>query len=358
MKMKELSALTGINDRTIRYYIDDGVFVPEKQSENYAGRKSYDYTENDVKLIKQIALLRKYNFSIKDIKSFFKGEADIVSALKNHIEESKESALLQNENIAVMEKVLNNSPKDVDTLCEMLSNPTVEQAPLPVIDEQSAYKPMYKKTKSTIKSYKIAITVSLCIIFIPQLILLILLGCDYFYNTLVRSKKTVLIYDAAYYEKIWTLPELLFSDNEQFSLIFPKSIDSKNSPDLFCNYFGKEIQVLLNVKYSADDYEREVERLSKTEKYYVCYDETHFSLPAYISVYGASECFEYALVDDEKLTVHYVYLQNVSEEYLAIDNRFVISDYDYVYSELCANKEAFNVYEGKTEFYDGEEAYE
>ena len=161
MKLKELASATDISERTIRYYISDGVFVPEKFSESYTGRKSYDYTENDVKRLKQIALLRKYDFSIKDIKDFFDGKADITCALKENIKRSKENSKTQTENISVMESVLEYEPKTVNELCELLSNPVIEQAPVPNIDEQSAYKPMYEKAKKRIKIIAIIISVIL-----------------------------------------------------------------------------------------------------------------------------------------------------------------------------------------------------
>ncbi|MBR0541180.1 MAG: MerR family transcriptional regulator [Clostridia bacterium] len=147
MKLKELASATDISERTIRYYISDGVFVPEKYSESYTGRKSYDYTENDVKRLKQIALLRKYDFSIKDIKDFFDGKAEVAEVLKANIEKARRNEETQKDNIAVMENALLENPQTIDELCEALSNPIAEKMPIPNIDEQSAYKPMYKKTK-------------------------------------------------------------------------------------------------------------------------------------------------------------------------------------------------------------------
>ena len=92
MKMKELSALTGISDRTIRYYIDDGLFIPERYTENYEGRKSYNFSENDVKRLKQIALLRKYGFSINEIKELTKGASDLKSIVDKRVAEAKQNS--------------------------------------------------------------------------------------------------------------------------------------------------------------------------------------------------------------------------------------------------------------------------
>ena len=159
MKMKELSALTGISDRTIRYYIDDGLFIPEKYTENYEGRRSYDFSENDVKHLKQIALLRKYGFSISDIKEIENGDSEIGNMLQARIESAKQNSEAQMEDIKVLESVIEKKPDSIDALCEMLSNPVIEQAPIPSIDEQSAYKPMYDRIKKRIKIITVIILV-------------------------------------------------------------------------------------------------------------------------------------------------------------------------------------------------------
>ena len=156
MKMKELSALTGISDRTIRYYIDDGLFIPEKYTKNYEGRRSYDFSENDVKRLNHIALLRKYGFSINEIKELTKGTSDLNSLVDKRVAEAKQSSEEQLDEIRTLEAAAAKQPNDVDGLCELLSNPVVEQEPIPSIDEQSAYKPMYEKLK---KRFTIALSV-------------------------------------------------------------------------------------------------------------------------------------------------------------------------------------------------------
>lgn len=156
MKMKELSALTGISDRTIRYYIDDGLFIPEKYTENYEGRRSYDFSKNDVKRLNYIALLRKYGFPISEIKELKDGSGDLVGFVDRRIAEAKQSSEEQLDEIRTLEAVAAKQPNDVDGLCELLSNPVVEQEPIPSIDEQSAYKPMYEKLK---KRFTIALSV-------------------------------------------------------------------------------------------------------------------------------------------------------------------------------------------------------
>lgn len=68
MKIKEVIKETGLTDRAIRLYIENELVKPE-YDENYNGRKSIDFSENDIQQLKNIALLRKADFSIPEIKS-------------------------------------------------------------------------------------------------------------------------------------------------------------------------------------------------------------------------------------------------------------------------------------------------
>ncbi len=168
MKIKELSSLTGVSERTIRYYIDDGLFVPENCTESYSGRRSYDFSESDVIRLKEIALLRKYDFSIVDIKKLFDGDIDINGLLTKWVEEAEKNTEEKTEEINTVKVAIGRQPKSIDELCNMLSNPVIEQEPIPNIDEQSAYKPMYTKEKKSNKKLSvivciIAIMLVLCI---------------------------------------------------------------------------------------------------------------------------------------------------------------------------------------------------
>lgn len=67
MKIKEVCERTGLTDRAIRYYIENGLVFPEK-NENYAGRRNFSFSERDMELLMQIKVLRNAGFSIEQIK--------------------------------------------------------------------------------------------------------------------------------------------------------------------------------------------------------------------------------------------------------------------------------------------------
>lgn len=65
MKISDVCERTGLTDRTIRFYIEKGLFKKEATQNN--GRNCRDYAETDIGLLKDIAVLRNFEFSIQDI---------------------------------------------------------------------------------------------------------------------------------------------------------------------------------------------------------------------------------------------------------------------------------------------------
>ena len=67
MKIKAVSELTGLTTRTIRVYIDEQLISPE-YTENYLGHRFFDFSKEDIVALQQVATLRKYGFSIDEIR--------------------------------------------------------------------------------------------------------------------------------------------------------------------------------------------------------------------------------------------------------------------------------------------------
>ena len=67
MRMKDVLARTGLSDRAVRLYIENGLLSPRQES-NYAGRKSITFSEEDVEALEVIATLRRAGFSLSDIR--------------------------------------------------------------------------------------------------------------------------------------------------------------------------------------------------------------------------------------------------------------------------------------------------
>ena len=65
MKMKQVCQLTGLTERTIRFYVEKELCAPETRWMDQ--RKYYDFSKENVEELRQAAELRKAYFSIQAI---------------------------------------------------------------------------------------------------------------------------------------------------------------------------------------------------------------------------------------------------------------------------------------------------
>lgn len=65
MRIKEVAAATGISVKNIRFYEKEGMLYPSRSEQN----QYREYSEDDVRILKEIKLLRKFDIPLKDIKS-------------------------------------------------------------------------------------------------------------------------------------------------------------------------------------------------------------------------------------------------------------------------------------------------
>ena len=78
MKIKAVCDATGLTDRTVRFYIEEGLVTPKYQ-QNYLGRKTFDFSDEDIKTLESIAVFRKYGFSVAEIKEIYEQPENIIS---------------------------------------------------------------------------------------------------------------------------------------------------------------------------------------------------------------------------------------------------------------------------------------
>ncbi len=88
MKIKAVSEITGLSDRTIRYYFEQRLISPQ-YSENYLGRKSFDFSQSDIDLLNDIAILRRFDFTIDEIREIINdanASTSIICSVKHRTE--------------------------------------------------------------------------------------------------------------------------------------------------------------------------------------------------------------------------------------------------------------------------------
>ena len=69
MKINEVEALAGISKKNIRFYEEQGLLSPRRNSEN--GYR--DYGENEVEVLRRIKVLRKLGVPIEEIRQMLSG---------------------------------------------------------------------------------------------------------------------------------------------------------------------------------------------------------------------------------------------------------------------------------------------
>ena len=82
MKIKELSNLLNVSQKTIRYYEGCGFIMPLTQ--NKSGRIFRDYDEAAITQLKTIIGLRKLRFSIDEIKDLFAEPEKLAEICNTH----------------------------------------------------------------------------------------------------------------------------------------------------------------------------------------------------------------------------------------------------------------------------------
>ncbi|MCD8375486.1 MAG: MerR family transcriptional regulator [Oscillospiraceae bacterium] len=77
MQIRELEALLNLSRDNIRFYEKQGLLAPRR-----GGNRYRDYSEEDVRRLKQIVILRKCGVPIADIRRLLQGEAKLPEVLR------------------------------------------------------------------------------------------------------------------------------------------------------------------------------------------------------------------------------------------------------------------------------------
>lgn len=92
MRIKEVENIVGITKKNIRFYEKEGLLSPGRNSEN-----SYrEYSEEDVKRLKQIKFFRKLSIPVSEIKDLLEGQVSLETSIRRHsisLEEQRKSLL-------------------------------------------------------------------------------------------------------------------------------------------------------------------------------------------------------------------------------------------------------------------------
>lgn len=133
VKMKEVCAKTGLTERAVRFYVQEGLVSPASQRRG--GRTWLDFSEGDIARLKAVAALRKAGFTLEEIRSMgtdFRQNAPAAAfALRQRLREA----------IEAHERLARTDPaqaEDLEGYAALLER-EVRDRPLPPSDQE---KPM------------------------------------------------------------------------------------------------------------------------------------------------------------------------------------------------------------------------
>ena len=119
MKIKDVIARTGLTDKAVRLYIENELITPYT-GENYTGRRSFDFSEENVQQLRNIATLRKAGFSLAEIKALQLGDDNTRETLRAFILHTREDIEQKTLILQRLEPLLETEDLSVEMICSNL----------------------------------------------------------------------------------------------------------------------------------------------------------------------------------------------------------------------------------------------
>lgn len=131
MKIKEVSALTGLTKKTIRFYEEVGLIEPAKQKKN--GREFRDYLEEDLERLREIAVLRKARFTIEEIRQLQHSPAEVQDIFTGYYDRMKSEKREMDRLMCVLDQISRRTFASKGELVQEIAEAT-DSMSLPVAD--------------------------------------------------------------------------------------------------------------------------------------------------------------------------------------------------------------------------------
>lgn len=127
MKIKTVCEKTGLSDRAVRLYIENGLLAPDK-TESYTGRRSFDFSDDDVTRLDQIAVLRASGFSIAQIREI-QEDPEKIPAVVAEVTEKQETELRKSEKVLSSLSALSEEIGSFEELADCLTDEEIPETP-------------------------------------------------------------------------------------------------------------------------------------------------------------------------------------------------------------------------------------
>ncbi len=133
MKIKAVCELTRLSDRTIRYYIEQGLITPS-YTENYLGRKAYSFSQKEIEELNDIATLRKFDFTIDEIRNIITSPENSKNVIIDVKLRTKKAVEENEEKLSVLVQLDNEKAYTISELAKQL---TIYSEKIPVQNEDT-----------------------------------------------------------------------------------------------------------------------------------------------------------------------------------------------------------------------------
>lgn len=142
MRMKDIISRTGLTDRAVRLYIEEGLLSPTTDSD-YTGRRSFDFSEEDVRQLETIAVLRRAGFSIADIREMQTSPDSCPARLDAHRHALAEEIGQKQNILDILSAIPTDTALTADKIADCIRTPASSQI---IPKEDSAMLPSDFKT--------------------------------------------------------------------------------------------------------------------------------------------------------------------------------------------------------------------
>lgn len=135
MKIKEVTEKTELTERAVRLYVENGLVAPSV-NESYSGRRNIEFSDEDVKRLKSISVLRKAGFSIAQIKLLMHQPEKSKDVLREFIDETTAKIESDKEIVSCLIPLLDVEKLDPELISRSLEKPVVEEKSIPAEDSE------------------------------------------------------------------------------------------------------------------------------------------------------------------------------------------------------------------------------
>lgn len=170
MRMKEICSRTGLTDRAVRLYIENGLLSPRRES-GYSGRESIIFDEENLLMLRHVAVLRRAGFAIADIKRMQDEPGCIMETVAAYREQIGEEIRRKEEVLRRLEKLQSRDAADIAGLAGFI--------------ESAAGKGIIPKEDTLMTKKEFNMKISRYILS-PVSLILALTGCLWFTIAMVR----------------------------------------------------------------------------------------------------------------------------------------------------------------------------